>query len=69
MRYTQGIMNDGAAILNDGQPMTPEQIIEQLNNYDHALRRVTRELKEWNVDNCDEDSTQAIRFSDAVLGA
>jgi hypothetical protein len=29
--YAQGVMNDGAAILKDGQPMTPEEIISALN--------------------------------------
>ena len=29
--YTQGVCNDGAAILRDGQPITPDEIVEALN--------------------------------------
>lgn len=67
--YSQGIMSDGPVILQDGQPMTPEQIVDKLNNYHHALHRVTNELESWNLTEGDEDSAQAIRFGKAVLGA
>ena len=29
--FSQGIANDGPCILKNGQPMTPEQIVKQLN--------------------------------------
>jgi hypothetical protein len=61
-------MNDGAVILQDGQPMTPEHIVDRLNNYHHALSRVTKELESWNLTERDEESQQVIRFSKAVLG-
>jgi hypothetical protein len=67
--YSQGIMSDGPVILTDGQPMTPEQIVDKLNNYHHALHRITNELESWNLTEGDEDSAQAIRFGKAVLGA
>jgi len=34
MKYSQGICGDGAAILKDGLPMTPEQIVESLNRFE-----------------------------------
>lgn len=30
-RYTEGVCEDGAAILRDGVPMTPQEIVKQLN--------------------------------------
>jgi len=30
--YTQGIASDGATILKDGQPMTPEEIVKELQH-------------------------------------
>ena len=47
--YTQGIMSDGPVILQDGPPMTPDQIVTKLNNYHHALNRVTSELESWSL--------------------
>jgi hypothetical protein len=32
MRYTEGIMGDGAAILKDGQPITISEILDLLNS-------------------------------------
>lgn len=29
--YSQGIMGDGPVILKDGEPLTPDQIVEELN--------------------------------------
>lgn len=34
MKYTQGICNDGAAILRDGARMTTDEVIEKLNSID-----------------------------------
>ena len=69
LEYTQGIISDGPVILRGGQPMTPDQIVDKLNDYHHALNRVTSELESWNLTEGDEDSAQAIRFGKAVLGA
>lgn len=35
--YSQGIASDGAAILKDGQPMTPGEIVEKLRNQQHTI--------------------------------
>lgn len=37
MKYTEGICEDGAAILCDGQPITITQILGQLNFIDKLL--------------------------------
>ena len=34
--YSQGIANDGPAILRDGIPMTPEEIVARLNGVNNA---------------------------------
>lgn len=31
VEYSQGVASDGAVILQDGLPMTPEQIVQKLN--------------------------------------
>ena len=36
-RYTQGIMNDGPVILQDGNPLTPENIVAELNKLTDVL--------------------------------
>jgi len=36
-KFTQGICGDGAAILCDGEPVTPEQIVEALNALDFLV--------------------------------
>lgn len=36
-RYTEGVMRDGAAILDDGQPVPVESVVERLNNLEAAL--------------------------------
>lgn len=41
--YSQGIMSDGPVILRDGQPMTPEEIVEELNSYHRDLRQATND--------------------------
>lgn len=45
--YTQGICEDGAAILRDGQPMTVEEILEALRSGDQLQAEVER-LREDN---------------------
>ncbi len=35
--FTQGICADGAAILKNGQPMTPEQIITELRGVNYSM--------------------------------
>lgn len=37
--YSQGIAADGPVILRDGKPMTPEQIVEELNRMQDELDR------------------------------
>lgn len=32
IEYSQGIAGDGPCILKDGQPMTPEEIVKELNH-------------------------------------
>lgn len=41
--YTQGVCEDGAAILKDGQPVTIEQILVAFRTVD--------EIKDWDVNN------------------
>lgn len=44
IQYTQGICQDGAAILKDGQPMTIEEILEELRLgaiYEDRVNRAT----------------------------
>jgi hypothetical protein len=65
--YTQGIMNDGPVILQDGVPMTPEQITLRLNNYHQALSLVTREFEQWKTTEDNPDSMHAIMTGKAVL--
>lgn len=38
--YSQGCAGDGPCILMDGEPMTPEQIVEKLNDLESVLRMV-----------------------------
>ena len=65
--YTQGVMSDGPAILQDGVPLTPAQIVLRLNNYHHALSLVTRELEQWMATEQDSDSVHALMTGKAVL--
>jgi hypothetical protein len=43
MKYSQGVMSDGPVILCDGEPMTPEQIVERLNGYYSMLQLFVNE--------------------------
>lgn len=40
--YTQGICEDGAAILRDGQPMTVEEILDALRDSEQLKAEVER---------------------------
>ena len=40
--YTQGVCQDGAAILKDGQPMTIEEILAALNESERLAEMVDR---------------------------
>ena len=42
--FTQGICGDGAVILRDGEPLTPEQIITALNRAQAIARRGVKKL-------------------------
>lgn len=44
--YTQGIMNDGAVILKDGERMTVDEIIGTLNALNQAFYAAKEELSE-----------------------
>gem|GEM_PF-4172283 len=44
--YSQGIAGDGPCILIDEMPMTPEEIINSLNNKTHAVDRLTELLEQ-----------------------
>jgi hypothetical protein len=46
MKYSQGICGDGAAILQDGIPLTPERIIETLNRYESFRDEMVRHRNE-----------------------
>ena len=35
--YTQGVCGDGAAILIDGRPLTPDEIVQRLNVNERLL--------------------------------
>ena len=39
--YTQGVCEDGAAILKDGQPMTVEEVLDRLRECDALAARYT----------------------------
>ncbi len=38
--YSQGIMNDGPVILKDGQPMTLDEIVNELNQLQDVLNKI-----------------------------
>jgi len=39
-QYSQGVCDDGAVILYDGKPMTPELIVAQLNELSEIKKRL-----------------------------
>lgn len=55
--YTQGVCQDGAAILCDGKPLTIDEVIKRLNEltqikYDHIeviknIEHLTKRIKEF----------------------
>ncbi|MGM0825655.1 MAG: hypothetical protein ACQEUY_13160 [Pseudomonadota bacterium] len=50
--YTQGVCQDGAAILKDGQPLTIEQILEALRERDALaahIERLNAAIEAWNA--------------------
>ena len=38
--YSQGISGDGPCILQDGLPMTPDEIVDRLENLTDKLRKI-----------------------------
>lgn len=44
--YSQGIMGDGVAILKNGQPLTPEQIISELEKIERMAMLMKMMLTE-----------------------
>ena len=43
IEYSQGIANDGPVILRDGLPMTPEMIVETLNEQAEKIEKMTKD--------------------------
>jgi hypothetical protein len=41
-RYTEGVCGDGVAILRDGEPMSPNEIVSQLNLIDGMVETQIR---------------------------
>jgi hypothetical protein len=66
-KYSHKIMIDGPVIMQEGAPMTPEQVVDRLNNYHDALRIVTEELEAWNLTEGDEEAEQAIHIGKRCL--
>jgi hypothetical protein len=46
MKYSQGVCGDGAAILQDGLPLTPQQIIAKLNRFESFSEEMVRHRDE-----------------------
>lgn len=46
IEYSQGIAADGPAILKDGQPMTPEQIVSELNGLNEIGMKLLNHYEE-----------------------
>tara|TARA_R110000782_G_scaffold189054_1_gene279033 strand:+ start:418 stop:597 length:180 start_codon:yes stop_codon:yes gene_type:complete len=47
-QYSEGIMSDGAAILQDGQRMPVEVIVSTLNGLTARVKELEKDLDEWN---------------------
>jgi len=46
--YSQGIMADGPVILKNGQPLTPEQIVSELNRFESLLTQTIGAIRSVN---------------------
>ena len=46
IEYSQGIAADGPAILKDGQPLTPEQIVSDLNKLNEIAIKLLNHYEE-----------------------
>ena len=57
--YSQGIASDGTAILKDGQPMTPERIVMELNAKESLYVFVAKKLDEAGVRGNDGEEIHA----------
>ena len=44
MIYSQGIMGESAVILKDGKPMTPDDIVSELNAYRLIIRAASKAM-------------------------
>ena len=44
--YLQGLAGEGTCVLMDGIPLTPEEIVNSLNNKTHAITRLTELLEQ-----------------------
>jgi len=53
--FTQGVCGDGAAILKDGHPMTPDDIVKALNALDRLIKlrchKIKRGKDNWYLEN------------------
>jgi len=52
--YSQGILGDGAAILRDGEMLTIEQIVKELQDYRDNHARLVEALREVSDELADE---------------
>ena len=48
MIYSQGIMDDGPVILKDGKPMTPDDIVSDLNAYRRIMKQASKAMFKGN---------------------
>lgn len=58
--YTQGVCQDGAAILKDGQQMTVDEILSELRQSSQIREAVFRALSEFSVDRESEKQGEEI---------
>jgi hypothetical protein len=56
MRYTQGVCDDGVAILMDGFPMTMDEIVSSLNVKTQTIARLTRKIEEISPESFDDNT-------------
>ena len=59
--YTQGVCNDGAVILKDGEPMTIEQILFELRNKTHWDLSTIEGREQAVIDNLPSELKSAIK--------
>ncbi|WP_019865148.1 hypothetical protein [Methylovulum miyakonense] len=60
MKFTEGVMEDGAVILNNGEPMAVEEVVAMLNLYRKTLKATVEELESWNLSHGDKRTAKVI---------